>query len=131
MIVILYSSPNELEISGTTSDLRAIRDVMIALGSGNGTGACIVADAAANPQPYGQAIGSLTLNVTGGPIRISVSQRGMEVEGSRESFEVFASFFDFDDQAKPGTHYHHDFLGNESYVHPESVPLVVAVGATM
>ncbi len=129
MVVISYSPPDELEIAGTVQDLHALHDVIVALGSGRKTEACIAADAAADPRPYGQAVGSLMLKVTAGPIRVSVSLRGMEVEGSRESFEVFASFFDFDDGAQPGAHYHHDFLGDERYVHPDSIPLVVAVAA--
>lgn len=129
MVRIFYAPPKELEISGTVKALHDIREALMALARGEESAASIQADASADPEPYDQAIGLLNLKVADGPIRVFVSTRGMEVEGSKESFDVFASFFDFHEDAKPGTHYHHDSLGNEGYVHPDSIPLVVAIRA--
>lgn len=127
MIVISYTSPDELEISGTAQDLTVVLTQLNFLANGEQTEVFIEANKNARPAPYDEVLNALIARVTAGPTKVSVFGKHVEVVGSQTFFDSFASFFRFDEHASTGEHHHHEYYEGNSYVHPDSVPLVVGI----
>jgi hypothetical protein len=127
MICISFTPPDELDISGTEQDLKAVFAQLNTLANGEETEVFIVADKNTNPAPYDEALNALIGRVTTGPTKVSVFDKNIEVIGSQASFVGFASFFSFDEGAAQGAHNHHEYYEGNPYVHPQSVPLIVSV----
>ncbi|HLQ24577.1 MAG TPA: hypothetical protein VK138_01720 [Acidiferrobacterales bacterium] len=127
MILVSYTPQDELDISGSASDLQAVRAQLLALAQGSNTQFVVEADKEATPKPYLRSLSAIKGRVTVGPIRVSVIDDSVEVEGSKDSFLGFASFFDFDKNSLQGEHTHHEYYEGNQFVHPLSVPLVVSI----
>ncbi len=104
---------------------------MNSLATGDETEVIILADKNSNPAPYADALFNLIGRVTMGPTKISIFDKNVEVVGSQSSFENFTSFFNFHESTSVDSHYHHEYYEGNSYVHPQSVPLVVSVRSVM
>jgi hypothetical protein len=127
MIFISYTPPDELEISGTTQDLKGVLTRLESLANGDQMEVFIEADKNANPAPYDEGLNALIARVTAGPTKVSVFGGHVEVVGSQASFDRFASFFQFDEHVSIGEHHHHEYYTGDSYIHPDSVPLVIGI----
>jgi hypothetical protein len=127
MIRISYTPPSDLEVSGTQGELQALKAELEALAQGTKTQILVKADAKANSAPYDHILISFIGRVTAGPTRVSVTERTLEVVGSKESFDGFASFFSFNDDNSTGAHSHHEYYEGNHYVHPQSIPLVISI----
>lgn len=126
-MIIIRHTPPEIDISGTVEELLAVWEKLVALAHGKATECHIEADTKANPAPYSRALNALIARVTTGPTRVSVTKDTVEVNGSRESLEAFASFFGFGEDAPPGTHNHHEYFEGNRFVHPQSAPLIIGI----
>lgn len=100
---------------------------LLALAQGKMTGCLVEADTMASSAPYAHTLNSLIGHVTTGPTKVFVIEGNVEILGSKQSFDVFASFFNFDEGVSPGTHNHHEYYEGNVYVDSKSVPLVVSV----
>ena len=127
MIKIIYTPPNELDISGSVSEMTNIKNNLLSFSEESSTEYTIKADKDIDPSPYEKALKSLKVHVTSGPTKISVANEQVIVEGSRSSFEVFASYFNFSEGDLPGSHNHHEYFKGDDYIHPDSVPAVIGI----
>jgi len=127
MTKIVYTPPDELYISGSISEIAKIRTKLLSLSDGTVNEIIVEAETDFDPSPYKKALNIIKGNVTGGPIKISVVNDVVIVEGSKESFDTFSSYFDFDVNDKSGSHRHHEYFEGDSYVLPNSVPMVIGI----
>ena len=125
MIRIAYTSPNELDISGSGQDLKAVRCGILDVSQRTTETCSIIADTKFDPYPYSNALASIRIEVSKEPVCISVVDNDVVVSGSESNLEVFASFFDLDDSAPEGCHLHHEYHEGNEWVHKYSVPLVI------
>jgi hypothetical protein len=130
MLEIRRSNQNEVEISGTVDELRAVsRDISALVWSGNDQIA-FEANPFINPAPYDAALKRMVIVQSRSPAKVSLaSAEELRVEGSPESLEAFASYFDFEPGAAAGNHAHFEYYEHEGnrWVAPGSIPLVISV----
>jgi len=129
MIIIRYTPPNELDISGSPHSLQSLKFGFTELAEGKHVQVEFMGKTDEDPTPYDQILGQLKGVVTSGPIKVSISDNYVLIEGSKKSFDIFASFFDFDEDTPVGYHNYHDALWGHESVHPESMPLVIGVNS--
>ena len=127
VIKIRYTPVEGLDLSGSPAALRGVHDQILELCRGSIDSFEVLADSTADPHPYDRPLERLRVRVASTETRISVVEQDMEVTGSRDSLEVFASWFRFEDDARPGSHLHHEPYEWNRGIHPESIPLVVGV----
>lgn len=128
MIRIRYSEGEGCDISGTPSELRAIKN-LICHAITNNDSFTVEAETMANPWPYQRLLHSLALKVIPGPVCARVIGDVLEVRGSAEFLEKFSSWFAFRDDTPVGHHGHYEYYEGNIYVSPDSIPLVISVGA--
>jgi hypothetical protein len=87
----------------------------------------IQCDASADPQPYSQCLTLLRVQLSEGPTKISVDGTEVNVSGSEQHLEMFASYFEFGDECPSGIHHHFEYFESNGWIAPDSVPLVVMV----
>ncbi len=120
--------PGEVEISGTTKDLRSLRERVFAFLQSSDTVIAVDADPAFDPRPYEHAIPRVEIAKTDGPTKISTDEKSvLRVEGAPENIRRFMSWFDVPEDAYPGWHRHYDNLDCSPYVAQDSLPTVVGV----
>lgn len=127
MMKILFTSPDELEISGSYQEMNEIKVKLLSLSEGINTELCIDTDNNADPSPYEKALNSMQAFVSLGPTKISVVGDNVVIEGSSESFDRFSSFFGFNEGDPSGTHNHHEYIKGDTFIHPSSIPTVVGI----
>ena len=124
---ILFTSPDELGISGRYKEMNEIKAKLLSLSEGNKRELLIDADKNADPSPYERALNSIQAIVSLGPTKISVDGDKVVIEGSSESFDRFSSFFSFNESDPSGSHNHHEYIEGDTYIHPSSIPTVVGI----
>ena len=124
---ILFTSPDELEISGSYREMKEIKVNLCSLSEGFNTELFIDADSSASPSPYERALNSIQAFVSSGPTKISVDGNKVIIEGSSESFDGLSTFFSFNEGDPSGTHNHHEYIEGDIYIHPDSIPTVMAI----
>lgn len=127
MIKIAYTPPNELEISGSQSDMSKIQSYLLTLSENSYPDYAISADHQFDPSPYKKALSSLRIGIASGPTKITVIGAEMIIKGSVASLAVLASYFDFDKDDFAGTHNHHEYFEGNTYIHPASIPVVIRI----
>lgn len=127
MIVIRWTAPSELDVSGSPSELRAVKTRILDFAAGAEAHTLIHADSDADPAPYSKSLEILRVAKGVGPTRISVDGTVMNVTGSQKHLEVFAKNFDFSDDSPSRNHVHYEFYAGNQWIAPDSVPLVVSV----
>ena len=130
MLEIRYSNQGEIEVSGMVEDLWAISQAMSDFVRGGGPQIVFEADPSCDPVPYDTILRRMVIARTESPVKVSLeSAEEMRVEGSLESLEAFASFFDFELGAAAGNHAHFEYYEYEGnrWVAPGSIPLVISV----
>jgi len=85
------------------------------------------ADGGIDPAPYAIALIAFRAQATQGPTKIAVIGSEVVVEGSADTFEAFASYFDFPQDAVPLQHTHHEFFEGDKYIHQDSIPMVIGI----
>jgi hypothetical protein len=128
MLRIRYSAPSDLEISGSVADLEAVRHGLLGLlvlPAQHEIG--FEADTQCAPQPYTSVLPKLIIHKGQGPTRVTVENHSVQVAGSIDSLDAFASFLDFESAAISGSHTHYEYYEGNPYISPDSVPLVFAI----
>jgi hypothetical protein len=131
MIQILCSALShgeEIAIRGTPKDLRKVQRSILDLLQNGKLQDCVIKAKMVDASPYDRCLSSLLIRKTDSSIKVSVSDKSLQVEGNAEKLEVFSSWFDFDDDAWSGYHCHFDYVGNEDWVDSASSALVISVG---
>jgi type II secretory pathway component GspD/PulD (secretin) len=130
VLEVRYSERDGIEVSGTPAELDAVRRAVSALGRTGGGQTAFKTSRAADPAPYDRVLKRLVVAVGRRAAKISLAgPEEMRVEGSPESLEAFASYFDFEPGAAAGNHAHFEnYLGeSDRWVSAGSIPLVISV----
>ena len=128
MIEIRYSPPNELDISGTADELQTVRREILNLIESNLEQISFAADLSVAPSPYESALVKLVVVKGECPTKISLTdEKEIQVEGTADCLEGFASFFDFKPDVGKGAHSHFEYYDGNEWVAPDSIPLVISV----
>lgn len=123
MICIRFAPSEGCDVSGTPAELRAVAEAVSSL-SGS---ASFAADTSQPPTPYPFSLSTLVVRVGSGPVCASVHGGVLSVTAAPKFLVPFASFFRFEDTAPEGYHSHHQYFPGNTYISPESVPLVISV----
>jgi hypothetical protein len=128
MIEIRYNSPHDLDISGSPDDLQLVQQRIFDLLKSGALQVIVKADGTIDPSPYAFAIPGLVLVKGQCPTRISLKDaEQLQIEGSPENLEKFASFFDFEASASKGDHLHYEYFKGIESIAEDFIPLVVSV----
>jgi len=122
--VVIRETTTELDLSGTPAELRTVGQALAALEPGEHCR--FEADAHANPVPYTRVLAAFEAEASGGPVRVSVAGQVLSASGSPDMLARFASFFEFSDADRPGTHAHHEWWDGNVYIAADSRPLVIS-----
>lgn len=125
---IRYSKPNRIEVSGTVQELALInRDILNLIGS-NSSSFVVEVETDFDPSPYDSTLSRMIVSQTEGPVRVSVvADTQLQVEGSAQNLETFASFFDFPEDSESGRHSHFEYYEGNECVAADSEPIVISV----
>lgn len=129
MLEIRCSNQNEVEISGTANELQAVSRGILALVQSGHFQIAFEANPLINPAPYDTVLKRMVVAKGQNPAKASVvDSKELRVEGSLESLEAFASFFDFEPGAATGNHTHFEYYGHEDnrWVAPDSISIVIS-----
>lgn len=122
----LYRSEDEVSVSGDVAELQDIRLKIERIKEKEEIE--FIFDTDASSEPYKFLDKSMIVRAGEGPA-LAVYEKGMGivVSGSLKNLEVFASFFDFEEDTESGCHYHWDEACGTDYVASGTLPIVVAV----
>ena len=126
-MLVIRSTDFELNLSGTPQELRQIAEVLSDLRADQSIR--IPADFTVNAAPFDRSLHAIEIAASGGPVRISVVGDCLKVTGSETALGIFASYFQFPDEASYGNHTHHDWMSelDSADISPDSRSLVVSV----
>ena len=128
MLEICYSGPYDLDISGTVDELQIVRREILDFIKSDATQISFEADAGIDPAPYKSALTRFIILKGQGPTKVSLrNEKEIQVEGSPDCLERFASFFDFKSDAGKGAHSHYEYYEGNKWVARDSIPLVISV----
>jgi len=130
MLEIRHSNQTEVEVSGAVDDLQAVNRGISALVQSRGAEIAFEANLSFNPVPYDAPLKRMVVVKGRGSAKVSIVDAGeLRVEGSPESLEAFASFFDFELGAAAGNHAHFENYEGEGdkWVAVGSIPLVISM----
>jgi hypothetical protein len=122
--MVIRGTDTELELSGTSAELRAVADGPAGMQVGQRRE--FAADAAAEPAPYSRVLAAFRVVASGGPVRVSVVEDTLLATGSPQMLARLASFFVFSDGDQCGTHRHHEWREGNEYIAVDSRPLVIS-----
>lgn len=128
MLCIRFTKQGGCEITASPAELRAIAKVISHLASSSHGSDSFAGDVSLSPKPYDRLLSRLTISVTSGPVCVAVDGDTLSIGAGPEFLIPFASFFDFDDKTPSGHHHHHEYFEGNSYISPNSTPLVIGVG---
>ncbi|MFW9263635.1 hypothetical protein [Nostoc sp. CALU 546] len=129
MIYIRFSNNSyggEIDLSGTSTDLKSIRQSILELLQSQDVQICIPANEV-DPAPYDSCLNSLLIRKSDCSLKVMVSASSLRIEGTAEKLKVFAGWFDFNDSTESGYHNHFNYYEGNEWVDPASVPLVISV----
>ncbi|MGQ5263976.1 Imm32 family immunity protein [Micromonospora sp. ZYX-F-536] len=124
MKVRYAESANELELSGTGTELRTLAT---SLRSIRGS---VSLNVDGDPWPYDKALSSIEYERTSGHIVISfVSDRSaLHIRGGAEELETFASMLEeFGEEGDIGAHIHIEPRPDHEFFAPDTQPLIIAL----
>ena len=127
MLCIRFSKKSGCNISAKPLELQAISEIILRLASSGSGSHTFFGDSSISPNPYDQLLHQLVISVTTGTICATINGDTLSICGGSEFLKPFASFFDFDDKTPSGHHNHHEYFEGNSYVSPNSTPLVIGV----
>src|SRR5262252_4591262 len=123
--MVIRSTANEADISGSVSELRRLSIQIARIAYGEVLN--FEADAALSPSPYDATLTHFEVMASDGPVKVTVNGSRLQACGGPEMLHKFASFFDFADRAAAGAHNHYDWFEGNPFVSPDSTPLVIRV----
>jgi hypothetical protein len=126
MPIIRWKPPSDLDISASPAELRTVMAQISAFLLGKVERIEVVADSAADPQPYAQCLDLLIVDRDIGPTKVSVEGKVVRVTGSERCLEVFASYFNFNDGSPAKHHVHFEYFEGNEWIAKDSIPLVVS-----
>jgi hypothetical protein len=122
----LFRSLDELEISGSVSELAEIHKSLI--NATENYSETLFFDTSGSPKPYDFQEKKLTISISPDPACALFNEElGVVITGNVASIRVLASFFDFELDAKTGEHYHWDNLCDSEYTSENTLTIVVSV----
>ena len=124
-MIQIRASASELEISGDPKGLREIARALCAIQVGDRYK--VVANATLNPAPYERMLQAFEAYVSDGPVCVMLERESLVAAGSKQSLEIFASFFDHQDGESSGFHCHHEWFPGSETIACTSRPLVIGV----
>ena len=128
MMQIRYSTPNQVDISGTVEDLRMVQRRLLDIATSGSISCVIEAETDFDPSPYASLLQKIVVVKCQGPVKATIMRdEYIQVEASRENLQVFSSFFDFELNTPSGHHYHHEGYEENQHIASDSVPLVISV----
>ena len=119
---IRFSAPNDLEVAGSAAELSAIAQQVSQLEAPERF--TVSAETNFDPAPYAECLPTLTFAAGSGPVLVLADASGMRIAGSQQHLRSFASFLTFAD-GEVGTHAHFEYYTDNSFIAPESTPLVI------
>jgi hypothetical protein len=126
VIELRYSAPDELDISGSVSELQDVRRAVLKVAK-SGARVEIDADRLVDPDPYKSVLSKLIVTTDTRPTKVSVTNEAIFVAGAPNCLEALASFLDFKTNASKGDHSHYEYYEGNNWIAPDSVPLVISV----
>jgi hypothetical protein len=124
-MILISASSNELELSGSPTELKEIAKALSGLKHGQ---VCrFEADNVEDPSPYTHTLTALEAYISEGLMRVSVDDSILYLTGSPEMVVKFSSWFDFDEDSQLGDHNHHEWFEGNKFISPESRPLVISI----
>jgi hypothetical protein len=124
-VVVIRATDTELDLSGSPAELRGLAAALARLAPGEHCR--FAADTTPSPVPYTRLLASFEVTASGGPVHVSIDGDTLRASGSPDGLGGFASFFEFPDDARSGTHHHHEWWEGNEYITADSRPLVVSV----
>ena len=125
MINICLSS-GEADISGTVGELGEVALTLKGL-VGSGEQLATIPAQPCDPSPYDLSLLELAFVRRPGPTSVSADARRLTVAGSDQFLTRFASWFEFPQDARHGSHNHFEPLPDDPDYSPESLALIVSV----
>lgn len=125
MINICVSS-GEADISGTVGELGEIALTLKAL-VGSGEQSAVIPAQPCDPSPYELSLLELAFVRRPGPTSVSADAGRLTVAGPDQFLAGFASWFEFPQDARHGSHNHFESLPDDPDHSPESLALIVSV----
>jgi hypothetical protein len=122
--MVIRATDTELELSGSPAELRSIAAQFVQLNPDSRIR--FAADKDAKPAPYARLLVALEVVASNDAVKVSVIDDSLLVTGSPAKLKTFASFFQFEDGARKGSHTHHEWYPGNEYVDPHSRPLVIS-----
>ena len=126
-IAIVYSESDygNIDISGTLESLRQVSQFIIDFIE-SGRVEATIATLNVDPVPYERCLQLLSIRREVGAVKVSAIDDKLEIVGDGDRLTTFADWFNFPDDTANGYHCHHEpWDGNEEWVHPQSMPLVI------
>jgi hypothetical protein len=130
MDVTIRSSPDDIDVEGDEFGLRFLAE---ALRETREVRHIQLPRPAGSPSPYDAFATALTIDPLGGDVRVSVADDRIVISGSPDKLEVVAESLDTLAECEATSaprsecdHIHIEYFSGNSYVHPESVPLVLS-----
>jgi glycerate kinase len=121
-----HKETNEIDLGGTPQDLQYVRQSILSLIQADETQISISVAADFNPALYSGRLSSLIIRKSKGATKVSIVTNQLEIEGNSEKLEAFADWFDFEADVSH-YHYHFEYYPGDTWVDPDSLPLVISV----
>ena len=121
MLIIRYTPPIDLDLEGTSADLKAIVRAISKM-TPDSPPVVLRADPRHDGSSYDRCLSTLEICVADRPARVSVTGEAMVVEGSLESLRRFASFCTIG----AGNHAHYEYCSGNDLIAQDSIPLVIS-----
>jgi hypothetical protein len=117
---------NEIEMAGTLQDLQHVCRSILHLTQTNETQITIPAAINFDPAPYSNCLNFIAISKNEDLIKVAVAIDRLEIHGSPKNLEVFADWFNCEDDAAH-YHCHFEYYPGNDLIHPDSLPLVISV----
>ena len=124
-MLVIRQSGEEVELSSSAHELRAIADKIVALIASSEQSIFFPA-VRADPAPYERSLAGFAVRRATGKTLVSVSGEHLAVTGCDESLASFATWFSATSQSGAGAHSHFEPQSSDPYHSSASVALIVA-----
>jgi hypothetical protein len=117
---------NEIEMAGTPQELQLVCRSILHLTQTNETQITISAAIDFDPAPYSNCLNSITICKSEDLIKVTIAIDRLEIHGSPKNLEVFADWFNCEDDTAH-YHCHFEYYPGNDLIHPDSLPLVISM----
>jgi hypothetical protein len=127
MLEIRYSGNADVDLRASTVELVNLRDSVLELIESDLTGIRFDADETIDPKPWECLAKGLEVFRQDGAVCVSIRDNLLRVQGSDDNLRAFVSYFPTDETAQSDSHTHFEYYEGNSFIRPDSVPLVIGV----